>query len=339
MPCALSVIIPTLNEARCLPALLDDLSGQQGVDCELLVCDGGSHDATTALARAAGARVVAGPPGRGQQMNRGAAQAGHAWLLFLHADSRLTVPDQLARALAAVSADPTRQGRIVGHFPLSFDAPAKRSARLYRHMARKTRLNRPGTINGDQGVLIHRDFFAALGGFDTSLPFLEDQRLARQVFAQGEWRLLPDPLRTSIRRFAAEGAAQRYFLMMLIMCAEHAGLDEFLASPAGHYAAQDATGRLLIAPRLRQILALGERQPGFWRQMAEFTLDNAWQLFFALDGLGENPRCLSAYDRLLAGWLAGRLPRRLLVPMLAPVLAGLFRGPVLHYWQRRDQKV
>jgi len=42
----LSIIIPTLNEADHLPALLDDLKRQKGISLEVLVGDGGSSDAT-----------------------------------------------------------------------------------------------------------------------------------------------------------------------------------------------------------------------------------------------------------------------------------------------------
>src|SRR5687768_8779353 len=80
----LSIVIPTLNEAAALPTLLDQLRRQEGLACEIIVADGGSTDATAALAQQAGARVLGAPRGRGAQMNAGArvATAGH--LLFLH---------------------------------------------------------------------------------------------------------------------------------------------------------------------------------------------------------------------------------------------------------------
>ena len=53
----LGVVVPTLNEADYLPALLDDLS-RLSVGHEVVVCDGGSTDATREVARAAVATVV-----------------------------------------------------------------------------------------------------------------------------------------------------------------------------------------------------------------------------------------------------------------------------------------
>ena len=85
-PMRLAIIVPTLNEEdtvrRHLPAAL-------AVADEVTVSDGGSGDGTVAVARALGAHVVEGSPGRGGQLNRGAAACGAEILLFLHADTRL----------------------------------------------------------------------------------------------------------------------------------------------------------------------------------------------------------------------------------------------------------
>jgi len=82
---SLSVIIPTLNASRFLPATLAAI-GDGG---EIVVVDGGSTDNTIELATAHGARVVQGAAGRGQQLISGAAAARGDWLLFLHADTAL----------------------------------------------------------------------------------------------------------------------------------------------------------------------------------------------------------------------------------------------------------
>src|SRR5690348_8189060 len=84
----LSVIIPTLDAAAGLPAALAALAEGRALVREIVVADGGSRDATPAIAEAAGARVVATSRGRGAQLAAGAAQASGDWLFFLHADTR-----------------------------------------------------------------------------------------------------------------------------------------------------------------------------------------------------------------------------------------------------------
>ena len=70
----ISVVIPTLNEAERLPRLLADLRAG-GAAAEIIVADGGSADATPAVAREMGARVVHASRGRGHQIAAGAAKA------------------------------------------------------------------------------------------------------------------------------------------------------------------------------------------------------------------------------------------------------------------------
>ncbi len=90
-------MIPALNAeaslGRTLTALTrEDMAGAgAGAGAvEIIVVDGGSDDATAAVAAKHGARVVRSPRGRGRQLARGAAEASGEWLLFLHAD---TVPE------------------------------------------------------------------------------------------------------------------------------------------------------------------------------------------------------------------------------------------------------
>jgi len=59
----IGVVIPTLDEAACLPPLLDDLR-RVVVPLDIVVVDGGSSDGTPAVARSAGARAIAAPRGR-----------------------------------------------------------------------------------------------------------------------------------------------------------------------------------------------------------------------------------------------------------------------------------
>jgi hypothetical protein len=86
MPAPLSVVLPTLNAARTLPAcaaaLMEGLA--EDIVRELVVSDGGSTDGTLAIARALGAVVVEAPPGK--EVARGVAAARGDWLLILRPD-------------------------------------------------------------------------------------------------------------------------------------------------------------------------------------------------------------------------------------------------------------
>ncbi|MGF1609330.1 MAG: glycosyltransferase, partial [Kiloniellales bacterium] len=87
----ISVVIPTRKAAAELSATLAVLEQgrRHGLIAEIVVADAGSRDATAAIARQMGARVLEAAPGRGPQLAAGAAAAREGtWLLFLHADSR-----------------------------------------------------------------------------------------------------------------------------------------------------------------------------------------------------------------------------------------------------------
>lgn len=301
-PARLSIVIPTLNEAGTLPALLDDLQSQQELDAEIIVADGGSDDATPQIAAAAGARVLQTARGRGRQMNAGAAAATGDWLLFLHADSRLPSAGLLAQALQHLGGEPG--DRVAGHFRLRFRRQQPGHDFFFRYLESKTALGRPGTINGDQGLLIRRDYFDGLGGYDERLPFLEDQDLAERIFASGRWRLLPGCLETSARRFEQEGHAPRYALMALIMAMRAAGLDEFFRRAPQVYAAQGQSGPLRtrgyrqLAHELLGQLPRQQRLAAY-RRIGALLGANTWQLAHALDtAAGGEGRWLRRYDAL-----------------------------------------
>lgn len=309
----LSVVIPTLNEEAALPLLLADLHQQQDCALEIIVADGGSSDATAALAQRGGAKVVRAERGRALQMNAGAAQAAADYLLFLHADTRLPSPTVLRDALAALVRQ--KSDRVAGHFPLRFVRSAQGHDFLFRYLEEKTALNRSYTINGDQGALLSKRFYQELGGYDPRLPFLEDQRFATQVWQRGRWIVLPGHLHTSARRFELEGHRSRLILMTLMMALHEAGCDEFFALAPQVYASQDKTGRLDLAAFHRLIRGMLWRAR--WKRMAcilfqcgRFVRQNTWQLFYHRDlrraPPGHYPR-LAFYDRHLDRLIANRV--------------------------------
>ena len=86
----ISIIIPTINEANNLPLLLSDLSTMHK-EGEIIIVDSGSEDKTIDVAKIYGAKVYQSKErNRGLQLNIGAKNSKGDWLIFLHADTRLT---------------------------------------------------------------------------------------------------------------------------------------------------------------------------------------------------------------------------------------------------------
>ncbi|MCB1758996.1 MAG: TIGR04283 family arsenosugar biosynthesis glycosyltransferase [Gammaproteobacteria bacterium] len=288
----LAVIIPTLNESDSLGALLDQLGQQRNIDLQIIVADGGSGDGTATVASSRCVELSRSEPGRGRQMNQAAKLARAPFLLFLHADSRLTADDQLIRALQALeeSIDALECDRVAGHFALHFRRSRSGNGLAYRYYERKSTLNRAECTNGDQGFLLSRHLFEELGGFDESLWFLEDQRLAERLRQSGRWITLPGVLETSARRFEKEGLGRRMILSALIMNFHSMELEAFFHGADCIYRNQDRTGRLQLAPIFALIHRLN-REAGLrathqrWRATGHYVLGHAWQLFFFLDVL------------------------------------------------------
>ncbi len=194
----LSIVIPTLNAAAGLPATLSALGEAADWPCEVVVADGGSTDATAKIARTGGARVIDAPRGRGPQLIAGATAAKGRWLLFLHADTVLA--PGWSRSAAAFLDDPD-SGVRAAYFRFLLDddsAPARRVARLT-----DWRCRRLGLPYGDQGLLISRDFYDRLGGYQP-LVLMEDVDLVRRIGRSQLFALHHDAV-TSAARYRRDG--------------------------------------------------------------------------------------------------------------------------------------
>jgi uncharacterized protein len=192
-PMRLAIVMPTLDEEaaleRSLPAAL-------ALADEVVVSDGGSGDRTLEIARRHGARVVCGPPGRGGQLNRGAAAAVSDVLLFLHADT------VLPPGAGSLVRDAVAKGAEFGAFALRFDdgRPIYRLAsRLINLRTRLTRLPL-----GDQAHFVTRAAFERLGGF-RDWPILEDLDFARRARRETRVALIDQAVLTAARRYVERG--------------------------------------------------------------------------------------------------------------------------------------
>jgi rSAM/selenodomain-associated transferase 2 len=195
----LAVVIPTLNEAQTLPLLLGNLGALEPlVALDIVVADGGSTDGTVACALAAGVRVVPAPRGRARQLNEGARAARGEWLLFLHADSRL--PSDARRALCTALSKPARFGAAVFRFAIDLAPRWKRIVERWQAL-REALLRLP---YGDQGLLVRRELFDAIGGYP-ELPLMEDVAIIRALRRRTRIERLPAAIVTSGRRYHQSG--------------------------------------------------------------------------------------------------------------------------------------
>ncbi len=190
-----SIIIPALNEAANVGKAV--ASAGAGENVEVIVVDGGSSDATVAVARAAGARVVSSRRGRSEQMNAGAAIAEGEMLLFLHADTLL--PERFDRHVRGALSSP---GVIAGAFEFGVDLEGKRYRRIERIINWRSRvLSMP---YGDQALFVRARDFRRLGGF-RSMRILEDVELVKRLHHWGRIAIAPAKVVTSGRRWRELG--------------------------------------------------------------------------------------------------------------------------------------
>lgn len=200
-----SIIMPVLNEESVLEQTLCRLMRVCApYECELLIVDGGSEDATVAIARRYG-RAIAAPRGRASQMNAGAAEATGDILLFLHADSLL--PDDAFLAIERACASP---GVVGGAFLICFNC----SQLAYRLVAFFTNLRSRwrGVFTGDQAYFVRAESFRVIGGFP-DIALMEDVAIVARLRSVGRLALLPHYVTTSARRHMKNGLVRTVLFM------------------------------------------------------------------------------------------------------------------------------
>ena len=212
----LSIIIPALNEADHIGALLSDLAPLRTAGHELILVDGGSVDGTRALAACGVDRVLESARGRAVQMNAGARAASGELLWLLHADSR--VPHGAAAALLTACEAGACWGR--------FDVRLSGRHPLLRLVERAMNLRScvTGIATGDQGIFVTRDAFAQIGGFP-EIPLMEDIALSKRLCRLARPACLRPPLTTSSRRWESRGVLRTILLMWRLRLAYALGAD------------------------------------------------------------------------------------------------------------------
>ncbi len=189
-----SIILPTWNEADGIAETIRSLRSQHPY--EIIVVDGGSTDATVALAREADC-VLTSEPGRARQMNLGAANARGDYLLFLHADCRLQ-----PGAVAGIERTLARPRVGAGCFSMHVETDGWAFRSIDACATARVRFT--GIVYGDQGLFLRRADFMRLGGFPR-LRLMEDVFFSRRLGPLGQVVVLNKRIYVSGRRWQKVG--------------------------------------------------------------------------------------------------------------------------------------
>lgn len=222
----ISVVIPVLHEGAAILDTLRSLAAAAvGVSYEVIVVDGDGAGSTIAhLADFQGlpsvpVHTVVTTPGRGGQLNRGAAIARGRLLLFLHSDARL--PDHaladLIKNLPADSAQPAAAA-----FNLAIASPEPALQLIATVASWRSRLTR--IPYGDQGHCVRRAVFEAIGGYPP-WPIMEDVGLMQTLKRRGDRLvILPPAIAVSPRRWQREGVVRCTVRNWLLLGLYYAGV-------------------------------------------------------------------------------------------------------------------
>ena len=189
----ISIIVPTINEANNLPLLLSDLSIVHE-DGEIIIIDCGSKDKTIDIANIYGTRVFKSKEkNRGLQLNIGAKNSKGDWLIFLHADTRLT--HDWFKKIYSVS-----KGSENSIYYFKFKINHKKIVYRVLEILVNLRSKYFKQPYGDQGLIIHRTTYFNNNGF-RKIPLMEDVDFLRRLINKKDLKQLNLPIFISSRKW------------------------------------------------------------------------------------------------------------------------------------------
>jgi len=209
----LSIIIPTLDEATSIVALLRQLQPLRRRGHEVILVDGGSTDETVAVAEPLVDRLLVTPAGRAGQLNAGASTANGQILWFVHADSVIPgkADDLIAKSMS----------HKWGYFNVRLSGNRKLLRIVERLMNLRSRIT--GIATGDQGIFVLRAVFESMGGY-ANLPLMEDIDLSKRLKRE-QWPVcVKQTLVTSSRRWEQKGIVRTILLMWSLRLAWFLGV-------------------------------------------------------------------------------------------------------------------
>ena len=207
-PISISIIIPVLNEEHYIGKLLDHIArvGSPNLIGEIICVDGGSLDKTQEMAQKYGAKVIRSKRGRARQMNLGAQHAKGNVLYFLHADT--LPPKNFDRSIM----DASEAGYETGCFRMKFDT----NNPVLGFFAWLSRINHALCRGGDQSLFVKRSLFQKSEGFNEAYLIYEDTEFITRLYRQTKFKVLPDHVVTSARKYREVGWFKLQFHFAMI---------------------------------------------------------------------------------------------------------------------------
>lgn len=202
----LSIIIPTKNEEKYLPKLLESVRKQTFKDYEVIVADNSSKDKTKEMAIKYGCKVVKGGlPGKAR--NEGARIAKGNVILFLDADTELKTKDFLEKAT-----DEFEKRKLDVAVPLVYLRGNELDKLYYDFWNKLTKLFQYSLtpFGGGWCIFAKREMHNKIKGFDEKITLGEDsdyvQRMVMCKLLKVKFRVLKNVrIQVSTRRFKKEG--------------------------------------------------------------------------------------------------------------------------------------
>lgn len=205
----LSIIIPTLNEEKFLPRLLNSIKEQGFSDYEIIVADAESKDKTIEVAKSFGCKIVKGGlPAKGR--NEGTKRAKGDLFLFLDADIIFLSPKFLENLLKEFE----RRNLDVASFSIFPENKIDKALYgVYNFWAKLTQKFLP---HATEAILVRKEIHQKIGGFDEEIKIGEDHVYARKTAKFGKFGFIKtNTVLTSSRRFERDGRFKTYLKYLL----------------------------------------------------------------------------------------------------------------------------
>ncbi len=193
---SVAVIIPTYNRANTLQRALDSVSAQTLAAQEICVVDDGSKDETRELVERNYPEVNyirQDNQGVSAARNAGVKGTSSTWLAFLDSDDEW-LPQKLELQLEALRGNP---GHKMIHGEEIWIRHGKRVNQKLKHQKSGGYIFPnclPLCVISPSAVMLDRELFSEMNGFDEALPACEDYDLWLRVCSQHEVLYLDTPL-------------------------------------------------------------------------------------------------------------------------------------------------